>query len=257
MEVAPPKDEAELLTRARALAGLTVGELARRLRQWVPSDPRQTKGLAGQLAERALGATAGSQDEPDFLELGIELKTLPVLPNGQPKESTYVCTLPLQTLADVDFEDSAVWRKLRRVLWLPIEADPPSRRGQPPTDPPSRRGQPPTDPPSRRGQPPTGPSRPLIERAFGSAFLWSPSEAELELLRADYEEVAERVHRGAIETVRGDLGVVLQVRPKAAHGRQRTLAPDGDEGFQWTGPRGFYLRPSFTARLLEQAFEPG
>lgn len=222
MDVAPPKDEAELLTRARALAGLTVGELARRLRQWVPNDPRQTKGLAGQLAERALGATAGSQDEPDFLELGIELKTLPVLPSGQPKESTYVCTLPLQTLADVDFEDSAVWRKLRRVLWLPLEADP---------------------------------SRPLVERAFGSAFLWSPSETELELLRADYEEVAERVLRGAIDTVRGDLGVVLQVRPKAAHGRQRTLAPDGDEGFQWTGPRGFYLRPSFTARLLERAFE--
>jgi len=233
VDVAPPKDEAELLARARALAGLTVGELARRLRQWVPSDPRQTKGLAGQLAERALGATAGSQDEPDFLELGIELKTLPVLPSGQPKESTYVCTLPLQTLADVDFEDSAVWRKLRRVLWLPIEADPPSRRGQPPTD----------------------PSRALIERAFGSAFLWSPSAEELELLRADYEEVAERVLRGAIDTVRGDLGVALQVRPKAAHGRQRTLAPDGDEGFQWTGPRGFYLRPSFTARLLERAFE--
>jgi len=115
------------------------------------------------------------------------------------------------------------------VLWLPIEADPPSR--------------------------PTDPSRPLIERAFGSAFLWSPSDTELELLRGDYEEVAERVLRGAIDTVRGDLGVVLQVRPKAAHGRQRTLAPDGDEGFQWTGPRGFYLRPSFTARLLERAFE--
>lgn len=220
--VSPPHDEAELLERARGLGGLRVDELARRLRQWVPSDPRRSKGLAGQLAERALGASAGSQDEPDFLELGVELKTLPVLPSGQPKESTYVCTLPLQTLADVDFEASAVWRKLRRVLWLPIEADP---------------------------------ARPLAERRYGSAFLWSPSASELESLRADYERVAELVARGEVSELRGHLGEVLQVRPKAAHGRQRTLAPDGDEGWVWTGPRGFYLRPTFTARLLAAAFE--
>ncbi len=221
MEVEPPRDEAELMVRARSLAGLTVGELACRLQQWVSPDPRRSKGAAGQLAERALGATAGSQDEPDFLALGVELKTLPVLASGQPKESTYVCTLPLQTLADVDFEASAVSRKLRRVLWLPLEA---------------------------------APERPLVERRFGSAFLWSPSPAELDTLRNDYEAVAERVMRGAVDTVRGDLGVALQVRPKAAHGRQRTLAPDGDGGYQWTGPRGFYLRPSFTGAILTRAF---
>ncbi|MCB9618704.1 MAG: hypothetical protein H6724_04525 [Sandaracinus sp.] len=209
------------MTRARALAGLRVGELARRLEQWVSADPRKSKGVAGQLAERALGATAGSLDEPDFLELGIELKTLPVAESGAPKESTYVCTLPLQTLHDVDFEDSAVFRKLRRVLWLPIEA---------------------------------ASERPLVERHYGSAFLWSPSPDELEVLRADYEAVAEKVISGRVEEVRGDLGVALQVRPKAANGRQRTLAPDGDEGFVWTGPRGFYLRPSFTGALLARAF---
>ncbi len=212
-----PASEKELLQRARWLAGRTVGEVARAHRVTMPPSTTRAKGLIGQLAERALGADAGSRDEPDFLDLSIELKTLPVRPNGRPKESTFVCTIRLAELPETDFEDSLVWKKLRRVLFVPVEANR---------------------------------TLPLPARRFGAPILWSPSPQERTVLQADYERVATLVLRGEVERITGHLGTYLQVRPKAADSRARRRAPDADDGFLWTGPRGFYLRPAFTARVL-------
>jgi len=213
----PPRSEEELVRRARALAGWTVGEIAGAHGVALPADTTRAKGLVGQLAERALGASAGSLDEPDFVALGIELKTLPVRPDGRPKESTFVCSIRLADLPDTDFEDSLVWKKLRRVLFVPVEADP---------------------------------ALALPARRFGAPLLWSPSSEERAVLQADYERVATLVLRGEVEQLTGHLGTYLQVRPKAADSRARRRAPDADDGFIWTGPRGFYLRTRFTARIL-------
>tara|TARA_B100001750_G_C15361432_1_gene522430 strand:- start:169 stop:846 length:678 start_codon:yes stop_codon:yes gene_type:complete len=216
----PPLTEDALLDRAHLVAGHTIGELAERAAIAVPREMRRAKGLAGQLLERYLGADAGSRAEPDFTALRIELKTLPVH-EGKPKESTFVSSIELDALADTDFEDSPVWHKLRRILWMPVEADP---------------------------------SVPLPLRHFGSPILWSPSPSERRVLQDDYERVATLVLAGRIDELDGHLGDALQVRPKAAHGGVRERAPEGLGGYQWTGPRGFYLRPTFTAAILHAAF---
>ena len=220
LAASPPDTEEALLERAHVVAGHTIGELAAAAAIRVPAEMRRAKGLAGQLLERFLGADAGSRAEPDFTRLAIELKTLPIH-DGRPKESTFISSIELDTLADVDFEDSAVWHKLRRVLWMPVEADP---------------------------------TRPLGERRFGAPILWSPDERQRRTLQDDYERVATRVLAGRIDEIDGHLGTALQVRPKAAHGGVRERAPEGLGGYQWTGPRGFYLRPTFTAAILQDAF---
>ena len=76
--VNPPSTEQELLARARDLAGKTLGELAWKHGRSVPKDLRRAKGWFGQLIEETLGATAASLAEPDFQQLGIELKTIPI-----------------------------------------------------------------------------------------------------------------------------------------------------------------------------------
>ena len=119
----PPETDDELLYRAQQIAGLTLSQLAAQLQEPVPEKLHHAKGWVGQLLEKALGATAGSLPEPDFQQLGIELKTLPVNRNGQPQESTYVCTVPLQNNHDLDWQQSWVRNKLKRVLWVPIESD--------------------------------------------------------------------------------------------------------------------------------------
>jgi DNA mismatch repair protein MutH len=219
--VEEPGSEVELLERARSLAGHTLGELAPRYGLAAPPDLRRAKGFVGQLLERALGASAGSRAQPDFFGLGIELKSLPVDRRGRPVESTFVCSIPLTEIGEVEWSESRVWRKLARVLWVPVEGE-----------------------------------RAIVvaERRVGQALLWTPDAADAADLRFDWEELAGLIGRGDVEAITGHLGRYLQVRPKAAHGRVRRMGHDREGAAFAALPRGFYLRASFTARILEKYY---
>lgn len=217
----PPLSEAELLGRARELAGRELGSLAEEFGVHTPLDLRRAKGWAGQLIERSLGASAGSRATPDFEALGVELKTLPVDARGRPCESTFVCTISLVGIGDEDFLHSRVWGKLKRVLWVPIDGD----RAIAPAN-----------------------------RRIGNGLLWSPSEDDRADLECDWHEIAGRIGRGDVELLSGHVGRFLQVRPKAKNARVRRRAIDRDGAYIDTLPRGFYLRARFTARLLERSF---
>ena len=219
-----PRDEAELLARARALSGLTLGEVARSLELEVPPSLHRAKGFVGQLTERALGARASSRAGPDFATLGVELKTLPVDARGRPVESTFVCTISLRDVGDVDFRDSPVWKKLSRVLFVPVQGER---------------------------------ERPVAERRLGEPLLWSPSPEEEADLRFDWDDLAGLIGRGSVEAVTGHLGRCLQVRPKGANARERRLALDADGVTFAALPRGFYLRPAFTERIIRAYYAVG
>jgi DNA mismatch repair protein MutH len=221
VSVSPPRDEAELVERAQGLAGLRLSELAARMDAPVPPDLRRAKGFVGSLVERALGATAGSRALPDFPELGIELKTLPVDRAGAPVESTFVCTIPLTEIGQVEWVDSRVRRKLSRVLWVPVEGE---------------------------RQIPVG------DRRIGHALLYRLTAEDEAALRVDWEELAGFIGRGHVEALTGHIGRFLQIRPKAAHSRARRVGIDAD-GVPFAAlPKGFYLRPSFTRALLARHF---
>jgi DNA mismatch repair protein MutH len=212
----PPRDLAELVLRAQALEGRTLGELARALGSPLPPDPRRAKGIAGQLVERALGADGGSAAAPDFARLGVELKTIPVDGALRPRESTFVATIAPLAIAGESWPTCRVRRKLSHVLWVPITAWA-----------------------SCAG-----------DRVFGAPRLWRPSPAEERVLCEDWEELAGLVAIGRIDEITGHRGRFLQIRPKAAHGRVRSFAPGPDEVTRPALPRGFYLRAVFTACIL-------
>lgn len=214
----PPKSEKELLTRARQLAGLTLADLATKFNQAIPKDTLHAKGWIGQLVETTLGATASSLAEPDFQLIGIELKTLPLTNSGKPKESTYVCTVPLTNLHEQEWATCWLKRKLQRVLWLPLEAD-------------------------KR--------IPLAERHIGNAILWTPSEAEARQLQQDWEELMELVCLGKLDQITSHMGRYLQIRPKGANAKSLTTTLDEEGNTIQTLPRGFYLRPEFTQKIIQ------
>ncbi|MFT5521994.1 MAG: DNA mismatch repair protein MutH, partial [Enterobacterales bacterium] len=89
--ISAPENTEQLLQRVQTIAGMNLASLAQSLNIQVPEDLRREKGWVGQLLEKVLGATAGNKPEPDFVGLGIELKTLPIDARGFPSESTYVC----------------------------------------------------------------------------------------------------------------------------------------------------------------------
>lgn len=215
--------EDTLLAAARTFAGYTVAELAVATRQGLPAEPARDKGFIGRVAERALGLLPTPGVPPtaaDFAALGVELKTLPVNAQLQPRESTFVCYVPLVQLVDTPWDESRVAKKLARVLFLPIESGDKLHFGQ---------------------------------RRIGRAFLWSATAAQHEILREDYAELARRVQDGHAEALDARVGRALQLRPKAAHGSVRVRITDGD-GVPWRlQPRAFYLRASFTRQILTES----
>ena len=221
MPIPPPRDISALMQRATDLAGCTLGELATTASTTVPDDLRRHKGWVGQLLECLLGAEAGSLAEPDFPALGIELKTLPLDHHGRPRESTYICTVPLEECANRSWERSWVRRKLAHVLWFPVEADS---------------------------------ALPLAVRRVGQPLLWKPDVGEEALLRTDWEELMDMVCMGELEQISARIGEVMQIRPKAANARIMGRATGADGAPIQTNLRGFYLRPAFTAVLLERHY---
>jgi len=206
-----------LLDRARGLVGEEVGAIAARLGVASDGAAVKTKGTPGAILELALGATGGSSRVVDFPELGVELKTIPVDRRGVPIESTYVCTLSLADAETQEWETSWVRAKLARVLFVPLVADD---------------------------------GAPWRERRVGEAVLWSPTPEQEAVLRADFDDVVGLIGVGRIEELTAHRGEWLQVRPKAAHGRVRTVAWGAEHEAIATVPRGFYLRTRFTGALL-------
>ncbi|HEX5793167.1 MAG TPA: DNA mismatch repair endonuclease MutH [Rheinheimera sp.] len=217
-----PTSLAELQARSLALAGLTLGQIAAQLQLPVPANLQKDKGWVGQLLEQVLGASAGSKAEPDFPHLAVELKTLPVDKHGKPLESTYVCVAPLTGVAGLQWHESWVCRKLQQVLWVPILAER---------------------------------QIPLAERMVGTAFLWQPNMQQQLALQQDWEELMEKIVLGGINDIRGAQGKLLQLRPKAANSKALTAAVGAKGEPIRTLPRGFYLKASFTASLLQQQFK--
>lgn len=216
-----PSDEQELLNRVHNLAGLTLAEVAHDVNIEIPSDLKRNKGWIGLLLEHVLGATASSRPEPDFPTLGIELKTLPITNQGKPLETTFVCVAPLTGLVGVNWKNCWLKQKLTRVLWVPIICDTPSEK-----------------------------NIPLAQRRIGSAFLWSPSVKEEQLLAMDWQELTDMIVLGEVEKIHGKHGQVLQLRPKAANAKARTQAFDKNGKPFMTLPRGFYLKIPFTQAIL-------
>ena len=205
------------MSAAHALRGRSLGDLAHERRVPLPQNAKRAKGWVGELLEICLGATAGNRSQPDFEALGIELKTMPLNSQLAPKESTFVCHASLSGIAEQRWEDSPVYAKLRRVLWVPVEADPEIE---------------------------------LAFRRVGEIFLWSPSPQDWQVLKRDWEEHMETIGLGLIDQIDGRRGEYLQIRPKGYSSHDRTKTFDADGDMVSANPRGFYLRQKFTAKIL-------
>ncbi len=213
-------NEEELLDRCRLLEGLNFAQLADSLQLIIPTEQQRRKGWAGMAIELALGTTAGNKAMPDFSNLGIELKTIPLNKKGKPAESTFVTSIPLLTLHQQNWLSSQCYAKLKRVLWLPLEGDT---------------------------------EIPFAHRRIGQGFLWSPSQCEEAILAQDWNELATMIVTGQLDEIHAGLGQYLQVRPKAANAKSLCYGFDNTGAKILTLPRGFYLRSRFTEQIINSS----
>ncbi len=219
-KVSPPKSLEGLRARVEDLQGLSIAELYREVS--VSEAIWQKKGTFGLAIELFLGADAKNEAKPDFTNLGIELKSLPVDLSGEPKESTFVASINLQTIAKEDWLTSVVYKKLSHVLWLPYEASS---------------------------------TIPFLQRRVGKGFFWQPNEQEEALLKKDWQELTDLLVLGRIKEISARLGKILQIRPKAANGKSLCNGFDESGALIKTLPRGFYLRRHFTTGIMKRLME--
>lgn len=213
----PPTTEAELLQRCQTIEGLSFAQLAIGLGVQIPIQSTQRKGWVGQAIEIALGTTASNKSQPDFIELGIELKTLPLSKSGKPSESTFVATIPLLTIHQQSWKSSQCHAKLKRILWVPIEGEK---------------------------------DIPYPQRRIGKALLWSPTQQQELTLADDWNFLTSQIALGHLETIDSTYGEYLQIRPKAANAKSLCYGYDSEGNKIKTLPRGFYLRASFTFQII-------
>lgn len=211
-----PGSVAELLLRAQALEGFSVEALAGQLGFIVPDNNVRSKGFVGQLVERALGADPKAGELPDFPGLAVELKTIPVREDGRPSESTFVCSIRMESADRDEWETSRLYKRLKNVLFLPIE---------------------------------TSKMAPLPKRRFGRAILWQPNDTDWRVLQDDWEDLMGAIGSGRGGNLSAREGTALQVRPKASDASVRTMAP-GAQGVQMSLPLGFYMRAHVTQNIL-------
>lgn len=217
MRTSAPVDKDELIYRANSLIGITIQQLAKKLQSEIPESLVNAKGWFGTLLEEYLGADAASAAKPDFVDLDIELKTLPINENGKPKESTYICVVQLDPESLSSWDNSLVKHKLREVLWVPYEANK---------------------------------NTPIGLRRIGTPFLWQPTFEQEKQLKQDWQELSDMIVMGDIDKISSSMGTILQIRPKAANANSLTVDKNQSASAQ-TLPRGFYLRPSFTQTLVK------
>ncbi len=216
---APPKSFDELIESLNSICGKTFLELCDMCKVSLPISTVHGKGFAGELIELCLGASAGNASIPDFPNLGLELKTVPVDDNLEPLESMFISYAPLTNMRNLTFEQSSLFAKISRVLFVIIHAPR---------------------------------SESLESRKVLGYFFYSPTKDEMSLIARDFYELMELVKTGQIECITARFGTVIQMRPKCANGKALTdcIGPLGV--FIKTRPRGFYMRRKFIKELLKK-----
>jgi DNA mismatch repair protein MutH len=202
----PPRlTRPEALSRLGTLVGVDLRPLADRYGVTVWRDGRRNKGWAGLVVERYLGLPPNATQAPDFGDWELKVVPLQATADGRLrlKETMGVTMLTAPDLEAREFEQSHLLAKLRRILVVARIYEGPEE------------------------------ARSVVLAASGFDL---DDPDLLAAVRADYEEARWVVRTQGTWALRGQVGRLVQPRPKGAgHG---------------TGGMGFYARKAFVARML-------
>src|SRR6185437_10190361 len=139
------------------VVGVPFKELAATLGITLPREAKRRKAAGGHLVEQLLDIAKNSFQHADLESLGTEVKTVSLNRVSRPREWTKVTAFNLiETQKQPDFRRTALYAKLRSILFVPImKVDNPT-------------------PDFWYLRPP---------------FLWLPSETQLGNMEADYERI--------------------------------------------------------------------
>lgn len=181
--------ERAAFAHATGITNLTVGGVAQELGIDLNPMNRRGKTGVGDITQRYMGKARDNRREPDIAELGIEIKSIPILKGKRGwrvKEPTSVTQIDADEVAAQDWPTAYVRAKLARILWFPYEYRPELEKGR-----------------------------------FLRPFLWSPSTMDLHAFEEDYQRVRNALRTTAIADISEGTCRVLRPRRKDSKGGTR------------------------------------
>lgn len=217
-----PKTIAELIENCNKIAGKSVSELAQIHNVELIDSLTTNRGWLGNLIEISLGAYAGSKPTQDFMNLGVELKTLAINENGRAVSDIFISSLPLNSFMLQDWANSHLFYKLQHILFIPVESNS---------------------------------NVELKDRKIGNGKFWKPNDEQLKVLQDDFKQVMELLTTQEFAMLTNNLGTALTVKVKALNSKQTNNIQDLDGFNQNLAPLSFYIKRSFVQQIVEQLFK--
>lgn len=220
IKIKKPQNLLELKERLVKIKGAKISDLVELLEIEKPKNSVHAKGFVGQIIEYILGAHAKNQALPDFTNLDLELKTMPVDENLNPLESTFLCHANLKNV-ETNFYKSTLYKKIRFILFVFIK---------------------------------TSKNTNVLDREIVGFYFYKASDEDLKIFKADFDELNDLIVQGFANNINARIGTYIQMRPKCATGNDLTEYYDENCEIKYTRPRGFYLRRSFNKLLCQKVF---
>lgn len=183
-------------------------------------------GLGEIIEERFFHYQCNNDSRPDFYKAGVELKVTPykVNKNGTlvAKERLIITMIDYFSVIEESFESSHMWNKARLILLIYYfyQQEIQSR----------------------------------LDYRIGYAKLFSPPEADIKIIKNDFEIIVEKIKAGkAHELSEGDT-MYLGAAPKAATSKDRRKQPFSNEPAK---PRAFAFKNSYMTYVLNNYIVPG
>lgn len=183
-------------------------------------------GLGEIIEERFFHYQCNNDSRPDFYKAGVELKVTPykVNKNGTlvAKERLIITMIDYFSVIEETFESSHMWNKAKLILliYYLYQQEIQSR----------------------------------LDYRIGYAKLFSPPEADIKIIKNDFEIIVEKIKAGkAHELSEGDT-MYLGAAPKAATSKDRRKQPFSNEPAK---PRAFAFKNSYMTYVLNNYIVPG
>ena len=211
-----PKTESELISRSDLLTGNKLIEIYKFFGMFFQKKHKSSDGYLGKIMEMYLGASAGNLPIPDFPDLGIELKILPLNRSMLPKKNIKICSTSFFPFKkNTLWEKSILRSKLKKILWIPFQSDT---------------------------------SIPFNKRKIYQPFIFKLKKYE-KVIKQDYENIMEFIFLGKVYKYSSSLGKYL-ILGNVSSNKKLTSFFNLDGHLVKSNYIGFYLNKAFIKKMM-------
>lgn len=203
------------ITNAR---GKTIGQIKEAL--FIGDKCKMKKGASGLIVENLLGIENNNRPEADLIQIGCEVKILPLQKNKdgsiKAKEPTAIQMINFCEVAKETWETAKIRSKINLTFWVVYLAKV------------------------------NGVAQHQDDYVIVDYFLDHPSDIQNTVFKKDWEEIQSYIRRGDADKLSCRMGTYLEPKTKGKNNHDKTDAPDGNGGITQARRRAFYYKKYYT-----------